>query len=267
MTENQKTGIPCTVAILTHNSGETLRRALESVKDFDEIIVCDGASSDNTLEIARTYSARVLAQGTQHLDKEGRIIDFSGVRNQTLSAASYEWFFFLDADEYIGSKLVEEIKRKILERPAAYWVPRKYVYKSVVVDCSVTYPTQQMRFFHKLVVNKFIKNVHERIALKEDIIPQWLIQSMFVPVPNSTKELITKWRGYLVLERMNRKPISLVQWIHSVARDVGIAILYLLRFLRIIFLCRGTRLPASYEFARIWYQYALIKDALKMLKL
>ena len=39
MIENRKTAVPCTVSVLTHNSGETLRRALESVKDFEEIII------------------------------------------------------------------------------------------------------------------------------------------------------------------------------------------------------------------------------------
>ena len=57
---NQK--IPCSVGILTLNSGQALRRCLDSLKDFAEIIICDGNSTDNTLEIAREYGAKIVKQ-------------------------------------------------------------------------------------------------------------------------------------------------------------------------------------------------------------
>ena len=259
--------IPCTVSILTHNSGKTLARALESVKDFSEIIICDSGSTDNTLEIAHKYGARIITQDKQYLDKDGRIIDFAGVRNQCLKKSTQDWFFFLDSDEYIGSDLVEEVREKVSKEPAAYWVPRKYVYKGVVVDCSVTYPSQQMRFFHSAVAQQFFKPVHEKIFLKEGVTPQWMTYPMFVPTLDTAREMIIKWRGYIAIERANRTPISLSQWIRSTAREVGIAGLYTLRFLRIVVTCRGTRLPIAHEFARIWYQYALIRDSFKMIKL
>ena len=49
------TKLPCTVAILTFNSGKSLKRALESVKDFEDILICDGGSTDDTVEIARAF--------------------------------------------------------------------------------------------------------------------------------------------------------------------------------------------------------------------
>ena len=48
--------------MLTYNSEKTLRRALESVKDFDDIILCDGDSTDQTHAIAAEYGARVVRQ-------------------------------------------------------------------------------------------------------------------------------------------------------------------------------------------------------------
>ena len=56
----QKERINATVGILTFNSGKVLRRALESVSDFDDILLCDGGSTDDTLEIARAVGARVM---------------------------------------------------------------------------------------------------------------------------------------------------------------------------------------------------------------
>ena len=51
--------IPCTVGILTKNSGKTLKRALESVKDCAEIIISDGGSTDSTIIIAEKYADHI----------------------------------------------------------------------------------------------------------------------------------------------------------------------------------------------------------------
>lgn len=261
-----KKKIPCTVAILTHNSTATLPRALESVKDFAEIIICDGRSIDDTLAIAHMFGARIIPQDTRFLAEDGRIQNFAGVRNQTLATASNDWFFFLDSDEYIGPELVEEILKKTVGEPAAFWVPRKYVYRGDIVDCSVAYPSQQMRLFHRAVAQEFIKEVHEKIELRPGVTPVWLAQFMFVPVPGTAGELIAKWRGYLAIENTRRTSLSLRQWIPAALRDAGIAVLYLVRLFRILVSCRGTRLPISYELARIWYQCALIKDSFRAIK-
>ncbi len=52
--------IKCTVAVLTKNNEATLKRALESSKDFAEIIVVDGGSTDRTLDIARAYGLSLI---------------------------------------------------------------------------------------------------------------------------------------------------------------------------------------------------------------
>lgn len=256
-----KDKIPATVAILTHNSAKTLVRALESAQDFSEIIVCDGESTDDTLAIAKSFGAHIIRQDKQFLSGDGRIQNFAGVRNQALVAASYDWFFFLDSDEYIGPELAKEILEKTTKKPSVYWISRKYVHRGKVVDCSITYPSQQIRLFHRIVTHEFVKEVHEKIELRAGIIPDWLTQHMFVPVPGTAGELIAKWRGYLAIEHARRMPISVWRWMSVALRETGIALLYLTRLLRIALFCRGVRLPVSYELARVWYQWRLIKDS------
>ena len=46
-------GQQISVVINTYNAERLLKRVLESVKDFDEIVVCDMESTDATVEIAR----------------------------------------------------------------------------------------------------------------------------------------------------------------------------------------------------------------------
>src|SRR6266851_4660961 len=97
------------VTILTKNSGKTLKWALESVKDFDDIIVCDGGSTDDTLEIATSYGAKMIAQDKRHLDEKGKIYDYAALHNQMVDAAKHNWIFSLDSDERAGQDLVDAI--------------------------------------------------------------------------------------------------------------------------------------------------------------
>ena len=48
------------VVINTYNAEKFLKRVLDSVKDFDEIVVCDMESTDNTVAIAKEYGCKVV---------------------------------------------------------------------------------------------------------------------------------------------------------------------------------------------------------------
>ncbi len=248
--------ISCTVGVLTFNSGKTLARALESVREFSDIVICDGGSTDDTLEIAARFGARVITQDPAFLSG-GRIQDFSGVRNQLLHAAKEQWFFWLDSDEYIDATLSEEVAHIIsADTPGAYWVPRLYVHDNEVVRHAVTYPTQQMRFFHVSVSRGFIKPIHERVDLTTE--PEWLDNPMYVPVPESVEVMRKKWNHYLSIERVRLQAIPFVHKLHLAARETAIAGMYLLRLVRIRF-SSGKKLPLSYEFARVGYQFNLVR--------
>ena len=48
------------VVINTYNARRHLAQVLESVKDFDEIVVCDMESTDDTREIAEKYGCKIV---------------------------------------------------------------------------------------------------------------------------------------------------------------------------------------------------------------
>ena len=117
--------IPCTVGILTKNSGLSLRRTLESVKDFLEIIICDGGSTDDTIAIAREYGARIVPQNKEFLDTDGYIQDFSAVRNQTLAAATFDWYsisILMNMPRKNLSIRYEPLSRTALREHSTYFV-------------------------------------------------------------------------------------------------------------------------------------------------
>jgi (heptosyl)LPS beta-1,4-glucosyltransferase len=87
--------------IITKNAGKTLEKTLSSTVGLvDEIILIDENSTDNTLDIARKYNAKIYKYATGHLGKQ---------REYALSKTTGEWVLVLDADETITENLKKEI--------------------------------------------------------------------------------------------------------------------------------------------------------------
>jgi len=258
--------IPCTVAVLTYNSASTLERCLSSVKDFSEIVICDGGSTDMTLEIAKKFNARVIPQDQIHLDSDARIRNFAGVRNQTLEVASESWFLYLDSDEYISEELKEEITEIVnTKKVSVFWTPRQYVLNGDVIKCAATYPNRQVRFFHRDAVTCFIKEIHERIEVQTKQV-NILENPIYAPIPQTVAAMKKKWRRYLELEARRRPPLSFRTWVTSAAHECAVAGLFFSRTLRNLVFCRGKRLPLNYEIARLWYQMRLTIDSARSIR-
>ena len=171
-----KATIHATVGILTFNSEKTLERALESVKDFAEILICDGGSTDSTREIAARCGAKVIQQDARFKNADGRLRDFGGVRQQMLESASNDWFLYIDSDETISEGLQEDIRR-IAASPVrsgdslVYRVPIRIILDGHEIKYASNYPGYQYRFFNTKSGAKFIKPVHERISFDVARVP------------------------------------------------------------------------------------------------
>lgn len=255
--------IPCTVAILTYNSGETLRRCLESVKDFEEIIICDGGSVDDTLSIAREFGCSIIEQDEKYKYDNNKIADFSGVRNQTIEAASYRWYLYVDSDEYLTPELVEEV-REIASKPAdfacaVFNMPRKYSLDDKLIECASTYPNYHTRLFNLDYVTGFIKTVHERINRKPDVQVCKLVNSSIVPLESDYENMAKKQAYYLGIEKQRKLRLTRSQLVSSLRGPLRVILVRLVKIVLARLLCRGTKLPFRNEFAGIRYQLGLVK--------
>lgn len=93
------------VALITLNEEENLPRTLESVTPLvrdgqGEVIVVDSGSTDRTLEIARSFGARVFTEPWK---------GFAAQKNSAMEKAAGDWVLQLDADEGVEPELCEEI--------------------------------------------------------------------------------------------------------------------------------------------------------------
>jgi len=90
-----------TIIMPTYNSEETIELALESIRMQDlpketiEILVIDGGSTDNTLEIAQKYDARILYNLKKYPEYAKRI-GFAEARGK--------WIVMEDSDEVLTDK-------------------------------------------------------------------------------------------------------------------------------------------------------------------
>ena len=102
-------GKSISVVINTYNAQRDLEAVLESVKDFDEILVCDMESTDETVAIARRHGCRVVTfPKADHKSAEP-------ARTFAIQSASCPWVLVVDADELVTPQLREELYRRIAE--------------------------------------------------------------------------------------------------------------------------------------------------------
>lgn len=97
------------VLLLTQNSEKFIKRCLDSLIRFDEVVMIDGGSTDRTLEIAKQYPNVAIHNNPWP--------GFIAQRNVSIDKASHEWCFMIDSDEKITEELVDEIYRIVNNNP------------------------------------------------------------------------------------------------------------------------------------------------------
>jgi len=101
-----------TVVLITKDEEGKIARCLESVKWADEIIVVDDFSTDNTIELAKKYTDKVI----QH--KSNGFLNYRQ-RNMGIDRTTGDWILQMDADEIVTNKAKKEIE-KILAKKSEF---------------------------------------------------------------------------------------------------------------------------------------------------
>ncbi|MCD6144071.1 TPR domain-containing glycosyltransferase [Thermococcus sp.] len=94
--------------MIVKNEEKFLDDCLKGIKEIvDEIVIVDTGSTDDTIEIAQKYNARIFHFAWNY--------DFSQARNFSISQATCDWILVLDADERIEKKDLPKIRKIIRE--------------------------------------------------------------------------------------------------------------------------------------------------------
>lgn len=131
------------VVINTYNAEEHLREVLESVKSFDEIVVCDMESTDSTVQIAEEFGCKVV------VFPKGNHTCAEPARTFAIQSASHKWVFVVDADELVPDALRDYLYKRISEHdcPQGLYIPRKNYFMGQFMHSF--YPDYLLRFFIK----------------------------------------------------------------------------------------------------------------------
>ncbi|MCF7954849.1 MAG: glycosyltransferase [Phycisphaerae bacterium] len=117
------TNLTISVVIPAYNVEQCISRTIESVlaqtHPADEIIVIDDGSTDNTVEVVRSFGDKVIL-----IEQENA--GASLARNNGIKAAKSQWIAFLDADdEWLEEKLELQIDL-LKQNPNLDWITGNY---------------------------------------------------------------------------------------------------------------------------------------------
>lgn len=153
--------------ILVKNAQKHIKECLENLQDFDEIILLDNESSDNTLKIANDFNKEYKNLKIY----QSKFIGFGALKNLAISYAKNEWIFSIDSDEILEKECLNYLKdffSKAVDEKTILALPRKNLYKNEWIKASGWYPDYVIRVFNKNYT-KFNENiVHESVIVPKD---------------------------------------------------------------------------------------------------
>jgi len=148
------------LCMIVKNEERFLAECLESVKDIvDEICIVDTGSTDRTVEIARSYGAKIEFREWRK--------DFAWARNEALAMATKRWTFVLDADEELEKESIQ-LMRSLRTTPAGL----ACIYISIVniIDDSAGAGTMSHRLIRVFPTNpllRFTGVIHECLIMTD----------------------------------------------------------------------------------------------------
>lgn len=141
--------------IIVKDGASTIQRLLESLKLFEDVVVYDNGSTDDTLEIVKRYKNINLVKGS--------FSGFGPTKNIASSFAKNDWVLSLDADEVLSENFVTNLSKIELHDKKIYTILRENYYKDIHVkhcwgnDIIV-------RLFNRTKTHFTDEKVHEKIV-------------------------------------------------------------------------------------------------------
>ncbi|NGX63912.1 MAG: putative glycosyltransferase EpsH [Candidatus Anoxychlamydiales bacterium] len=147
------------IVMLCKNSSETLKKVLDSAKSFDEIIIIDTGSTDDSLEIAKNF------KNVKIFTKE--FTGFGPLRNEGAKLAKNDWILALDSDEEITKELQDEMLSTKLDENFIYGFHFLNFFNGKLIKCCGWYPEKHIRLYNRQKTSFSNSLVHEKIVQKD----------------------------------------------------------------------------------------------------
>lgn len=193
------------ITILAKNAQKTLKECLEALKDFDEIILLDNESSDDT---------QLIAQGFPNVKiYSSAFIGFGALKNLAISYAKNDWILSIDSDEILEEDAKQMIATMNLQTDTIYALPRKNLYKNEWIKACGWYPDYVWRLFNRTFTHFNDNVVHESIIIPQNARTLKLQSGIKHYAYESIYSLIEKMQRYsnLWAEQNLHREVSMAQ--------------------------------------------------------
>ena len=147
--------------IIVKNAELTISATLESLKAFNEVILYDNGSDDNTLNIAERFeNVRII---------QGEFIGFGPTKNLAASYAENDWIFSIDSDEVVSPNLLSLLQTTSLDAGAVYSIERFNYYQKKRVRFSGWRKEIIFRLYNRKTVSFNDKMLHETLEIPGNV--------------------------------------------------------------------------------------------------
>jgi glycosyltransferase involved in cell wall biosynthesis len=143
------------VTILARNSQQHLREVLSALRSFDEVLLYDTGSTDETLTIAKEFSNVVI--------RSEKFVGFGPTHNLATEAAKNDWILSADSDEVVTPEMLNQIQNLSLDPKTVYSFPRHNYFNGKFIKWCGWYPDRVVRLYHRKITKFSSYEVHEGV--------------------------------------------------------------------------------------------------------
>jgi len=142
------------VVMIAKNAQETLMESLDSLKDFDEVVLYLNDSTDDSKKIALSYKNVLII--------EGEFIGFGKTKNKAAEYSTNDWILSLDSDEVLPETLISEIKKHDYQDPKKLYKLKRDNY---FLGGSMVGKDRIVRIYNKNFTSFDDALVHEKVLI------------------------------------------------------------------------------------------------------
>jgi glycosyltransferase involved in cell wall biosynthesis len=149
--------VQISVVIITKNEEDNLQLSLPALSWCKDIVVVDDYSSDQTVQVAKSFGANVIQR---------KFDGFGTQKRFAVEQATNDWILNIDADEVLSSGLIEELKTLDLNKAEAFEIPIRHVFLGRIFKKGKESYYHHLRLFNRNSGNFNEAEVHEKVLIK-----------------------------------------------------------------------------------------------------
>ena len=180
---------PITVTMLVKNAERCLAEVLNALTHFNEVLLLDNGSTDNTLNIAAQYPNVTI----HHHPFDG----FGNMKNRAAMLAKNDWILNIDSDEIITPELLAAIQQADLTQPENIYALNRinHYQRRPITGCGWS-PDIIPRLYNRTHTQYNHRAVHEALIIPQGNHPKLLTGNLNHYTYDSIEALIRKMQQY-----------------------------------------------------------------------